>query len=81
MDRFIKEILVGNESRLFVFTRMENTNGVKFFITSNDDEKKPISFSLVQKEESNWKLVPGSARWLYSIEEELSDAILETRPA
>jgi len=79
MDRFIKEILVGNESRLFVFTKMENTNGVKFFITSNDDNKKPISFSLVQKEDANWKLVRGSARWLYSIEEELSDAILETR--
>jgi hypothetical protein len=80
MDRFIKEILVGNESRLFVFTKMENTNGVKFFITSHDEDKKPISFSLVKKE-SDWKLVRGSARWLYSIEEELSDAILETRPA
>ena len=79
MDRFVKEIAVGNETRLFVFTRMENVNGVKFFITSKDEKKKPISFSLTRAKEDNWKLGPGSLRWLYEIESQLSDAIHETR--
>ena len=79
MDRFVKEITVGNETRLFVFTRMENVNGVKFFITSKDEKEKPISFSLTRAKEDNWKLIPGSQRWLYEIESQLSDAIRDTR--
>jgi hypothetical protein len=79
MDKFVKEIAVGNELRSFAFTRMENVNGVKFFITSQDEKKKPISFSLVRAKEDNWKLNPGSLRWLYGIESELSDAIRDTR--
>ena len=79
MDRFSKEIAVGNETRLFVFTKLENTNGVKFFITSQDANQKPISFSLKQRDdESEWKLLPGALRWLYEIEQDLSDAITET---
>ncbi len=79
MDRFTKEIVVGNGNRLFVFTRMENVNGVKFFITSQDEKMKPISFSLTRANEDNWKLNPGSLRWLYEIETQLSDAIRDTR--
>jgi len=79
MERFTKEIAVGNEMRLFEFTMLKNINGVKFFITSKDVNKKPISFSLKQKDGTSWKLMPGSLRWLYEIEEELSDAIVETR--
>ena len=79
MERFSKEIKVGNETRLFQFTRLQNFNGVKFFITSVDENQKPISFSLRQKDGDTWKLVAGSQRWLYSIEEELSNAIIETR--
>jgi len=79
MERFSKEIKVGNETRLFQFTRLQNFNGVKFFITSVDENQKPISFSLKQKDGGAWKLVAGSQRWLYSIEEELSNAIIETR--
>jgi len=78
MERFNKEIEVGTETRVFEFTRMKNVNGVKFFITSKDENKKPISFSL-QKKESDWKLMPGSLRWLYDIESQLSDAIIDTR--
>ena len=79
MDRFTKEIVVGEKSKLFVFTKMENVNGVKFFITSEDEKKKPISFSLLRAKEGNWKLTPGSLRWLYEIESRLSDAIRDTR--
>lgn len=79
MDRFTKEIIVGKEARVFEFTRMENVNGVKFFITSKDEKKKAISFSLVRAKENNWKLIPGSLRWLYAIESELSAAILDSR--
>jgi hypothetical protein len=79
VDKFTKEIVVGNENRLFVFTRMENVNGVKFFITSKDEKNKPISFSLIRAKENNWKLHPGSLRWLYEIESQLSDAIRDTR--
>ena len=79
MDRFTKEIAVGNESRLFEFKRMENVNGVKFFIISQDEKKKPISFSLMRGKENTWKLMPGALRWLYDIESQLADAILDTR--
>jgi hypothetical protein len=79
MDRFSKQITVGNEQRLFEFTRLENINGVKFFITSVDENKKPFSFSVRRKDANNWRLLPGSQRWLYEIEEELSNAISETR--
>jgi len=58
---------------------MENVNGVKFFITSIDEKKKPISFSLMRGKEDSWKLTPGSLRWLYEIESQLSDAIRDTR--
>ena len=57
---------------------MRNANGAKFFVTSKDENKKPISFSLKQND-SDWKLVPGSLRWLYDIESQLADAIIDTR--
>ena len=81
MERFKKEILVNNEIRVFDFLRMKNMSGVKFFITSTDSNKKPIACSLKETDEGTWKLVPGSLRWLYAIESELSDAILDTRVA
>ncbi|HEX8313407.1 MAG TPA: hypothetical protein VF609_00360 [Flavisolibacter sp.] len=79
MERFSKEIAVGKETRLFVFTRMENVNGVKFFVTSKDENKKAISFSLTRAKQDSWKLLPGSLRWLYAIESQLENAILDTR--
>lgn len=80
MERFSKKIVVGKENKLFEFTRIKNTNGVKFFIKSTDTNQKPFACSLTQSQHgSNWKLVPGSQRWLYEIEDELSNAILETR--
>lgn len=80
MEQFSKIIPVGKENRLFRFEKIENTNGIKFFITSKDSNQKPIAFSLKQNEHGlNWKLLPGSLRWLYEIEEQLSDAILESR--
>ena len=79
MEQFNKQITVGEESRLFQFTRMKNVNGVKFFITSHDENKKAMSFSLTQKDNDDWKLLPGSPRWLYAIESQLADAIFDTR--
>ncbi len=79
MERFRKQITVNNETRSFEFQRMRNMNGEKFFITSIDSNKKPIACSLKETEDRNWKLVPGSLRWLYEIEVELSNAIRETR--
>ena len=79
MERFTKEIAVGNETRSFEFTMIRNYQGVKFFITSKDANNKPISFSLKEKEKRVWKLTPGSTRWLYEIESQLSDAIADTR--
>jgi hypothetical protein len=77
MDRFKTEILVNDEKRMFEFNRMRNMSGVKYFITSTDSDKKPIAFSLKQTDEGgSWKLAPGSLRWLYKIEAELSNAIL-----
>ena len=54
-------------------------NGVKFFIISKDSNQKAIAFSLIETDEGNWKLTPGSLRWLYDIEVELSNAIIETQ--
>jgi hypothetical protein len=79
MERFTKEIEVGKETRLFEFTMMKNVNGEKFFITTKDANKKPVSCSVRQKEAKEWKLIPGSHRWLYEIESQLSDAIIDTR--
>ena len=79
MERFRKDILVNNESRTFEFQRMKNMSGLKFFITSKDANQKPIAFSVVKTSEGNWKLLPGALRWLYAIEGEISNAILETR--
>jgi len=77
MERFKKDISVNNEPRTFDFIKMKNMNGVKFFITSTDAKQKPIAFSLKETDEGKWKLFPGSLRWLYEIESELSDAILQ----
>lgn len=79
MERFSKVIEVGDQPRIFEFTWMKNINGAKFFVTSKDENEKPFSFSLKQKEEKNWKLQPGALRWLYQIESQLSDAIVDTR--
>jgi len=79
MESFKKEITVNNETRLFQFIRMKNMNGVKFFITSKDSNQKPFAFSLNEIGKHSWKLPPGSLRWLYEIENELSNAILDTR--
>lgn len=78
MERFSKQITVGTETRLFEFTRLENFSGVKYFITSVDENKKPFSFSVKRKDANCWKLVPGSQRWLYEIEDQLSNAIMAT---
>ena len=79
MNQFSKKISIGKEIRLFQFTRMENMNGVKFFITAHDLNQKAFSCSMKQDEHtSDWKLIPGSQRWLYAIQDELSGAILET---
>lgn len=77
MERFKKEITVNNQPRLFEFSKLKNMSGVKFFITSMDANKKPVAFSLKQTDKGDWKLVPGSLRWLYEIETELSNAIRE----
>jgi hypothetical protein len=79
MERFKKEITLNNETRVFEFARMKDMNGVKFFITSKDSNQKPIAFSLKQTGEGDWRLTPGSLRWLYEIEIELSNAILDTQ--
>lgn len=77
MERFKQEITVDNEQRMFEFNRKRDMSGVKFFITSIDAEQKPIAFSLKQTGEyGDWKLTPGSLRWLYAIESQLSNAIL-----
>ena len=78
-ERFTKEITVNNEKKLFEFSKMRNMSGEKFFITSKDLNQKPIAFSLVETGEGKWKLRPGSLRWLYDIEGELSNAILDTQ--
>jgi len=80
MDQFSKQIAIGKTTRVFQFTRIENTNGEKFFITSSDLNEKAFSFSMKQNQyTSDWKLNPGSQRWLYELEEVLSDAIVATR--
>ena len=79
MERFTKEISVNNGTRVFEFNRIKNMNGVKFFITSVDSTEKPIAFSLTKAGEGNWKLTPGSLRWLYDIETELSNAIRDAQ--
>ena len=76
MQQFSKEIKVGKETKLFQFKRIEDTNGVKFFITSGHLTKDAFACSMKQnKYDTNWKLVPGSQRWLYEIEDSLSHAI------
>lgn len=80
MEQFSKEMVVGKQTRLLQFKRIENASGVKFFITSGGLTKDAFSCSMKQSAyDAGWKLVPGSQRWLYEIEEALSDAILKTR--
>ncbi|RYZ45112.1 MAG: hypothetical protein EOO14_26185 [Chitinophagaceae bacterium] len=79
MNQFSKEIKVGKQKRMFHFNRLQNTNGVKFFITSHDEAMNAISFSVKENDQDEWKLFPGAARWLYAIESQLSDAIVDTR--
>ena len=79
MERFFKEITHNDQKWIFDFTWMRNTNGVKYFVTSKDAKNKPFSFSLIQKEERNWKLMPGALRWLYEIEGQLSAAIVDNK--
>jgi hypothetical protein len=78
MERFNKEIIVGKETKVFEFTRMQNATEVKFFVTTKDENKKAIAFSLREKD-AEWKLIPGSLRWLYSIEAQLDEAIQSSR--
>ena len=80
MNQFSRTIEVGEDKRLFEFNRIENASGVKFFITSKDANQKPVACSLKKNAHGlDWKLVPGSLRWFYQVENELSDAIVETR--
>ena len=80
MERFSKTLTVNNEKKVFDFTEMRNMSGSKFFITTKDEKQKPIAFSLKETGEGNWKLLPGSLRWLYEIESELSKTIREMQP-
>jgi hypothetical protein len=80
MEQFNKEIRVGAESKRFQFKKIKNIDGVKFFITTIDEKKKPVSFSMKKDKDGNWSLTPGSLRWLYDIKIELADAIIEAQP-
>lgn len=77
MEQFQKEIMVGAAQRRFYFKKITYAEGVKFFITSVDDKNKPISFSMKKNKEGLWSLTPGSLRWLYDINKDLADAIVE----
>lgn len=79
MERFTKEIKVDGQKRLFCFTRIQNIDGTKFFITSEDEMNKPISFSMKKNKYGDWALTPGSLRWLYDLSPTLADAIVETQ--
>jgi hypothetical protein len=81
MEKFNKDILVGETPKTFQFTRMQNMVGVKFFVTTFDENNKPISFSLREDKYGKWALTPGSLPWLYEITAELNEAIEETQPA
>jgi len=62
MERFKKDIGVNSEPRAFEFNKIENMNGVKFFITSTDAKVKPIALGLEETDDRKWKLFPGSLR-------------------
>lgn len=79
MEQFNKEIMVGAETKQFHFKKLTNVEGVKFFITTLDEKKKPISFSMKKNKDGDWSLTPGSLRWLYDIKKDLADAIIETQ--
>ena len=79
MEQFHKEIMVGTESKRFQFKKLKNMEGVKYFITTVDEQQKPISFSMKKNIYGDWTLTPGSLRWLYNIQSALADAISETQ--
>jgi hypothetical protein len=79
MEQFHKEIMVGTESKRFQFKKLKNMEGVKYFITTVDEQQKPISFSMKKNIYGDWALTPGSLRWLYNIQSALADAISETQ--
>ncbi len=79
MDQFNKDIMMGAENKQFHFKKLTNVEGEKFFITTIDEKKKPISFSMKIDKHGDWNLTPGSLRWLYDIRKDLAAAILETR--
>lgn len=81
MEQFNKQIKVGAKNKRFQFTRINNMDGVKFFITTTDEKQKPLSFSMKKNKTGEWSLFPGSVRWLYDIKTELADAIIEAQPA
>jgi len=80
MEQFNKDIQVGTHYKRFQFKKIMNIDWVKLFITTVDDDKKPISFSMKKNKEGDWSLTPGASRWLYEIKTELADAIVETQP-
>lgn len=71
--------MVGTESKQFRFKKIMNMEGLKFFITTVDNQQKPISFSMKKNIHGAWALTPGSLRWLYDIQTALADAIMETQ--
>lgn len=79
MDEFQKEIAVGAALRRFYFKKLTNAEGVKFFITTVNEKNRPISFSMKKNKEGLWSLTPGSLRWLYDINKELADTIIEAQ--
>ena len=80
MEQFNKAIKVGTEDKDFFFKKMTNIEGTKYFITTIDEKKKPISFSMKRSKDGEWALTPGSLRWLYDIKNELSTAIKDMQP-
>ena len=80
MEQFNKAIKVGTEDKDFFFKKMTNIEGTKYFITSIDEKKKPISFSMKRNKDGDWTLTPGSLRWLYDIKNELAAAINDVQP-
>ena len=77
MERFRKEFIVNNEPRTFEFNKLKNMSGTKFLLHQPMQIKSLLLFSLRETDEGDWKLLPGSLRWLYEIENELSNAIRE----
>jgi hypothetical protein len=78
MYAFEKQIVVDGHQYAFHFHPVIYPYGNKYFVQINPDGRDAVSFEMKQQHPGKWVAIQPAPSWVTGIQDQLSDAIVET---